>query len=76
MRMQPEEDSPPPLEDMSLSAEDVAADSPLVFDPIFGVIPSDVKQLWDEQEEERSRLYSQMVQSSRRRRMPPVRGGD
>lgn len=46
----------------------------LVYDPIFGVIPKETKDLWESQGQERNDEYNRMIYLSRRRTLPPVRG--
>jgi hypothetical protein len=46
----------------------------LVYDPIFGVIPKETKDLWEREETKRNDEYSRMVYLHKRRNLPPIRG--
>ncbi len=48
----------------------------LVYDPIFGVIPKETKDLWELQSHDRNDQYNRMIYLSRRRSLPPVRGSE
>jgi hypothetical protein len=48
----------------------------LVFDPICGVIPSEVKERWTLQAREREEERQSLIAKERARKLPPVRHSD
>ncbi len=42
------------------------------YDPIVGVVPHSMKELWQQQEQDRNELYEQLCYTQRIQSLPPV----
>ncbi len=62
------DDEPSPLEDISQKQQEW-----MVYDPIVGVVPHSMKELWQQQEQDRNELYEQLCYTQRIQSLPPVR---
>jgi hypothetical protein len=66
---------PPPLEDYNILEDDVYDDgiSEYVMDPIFGSIQRETYLLWKEEEKQREKYRSEMIENYRSKSPVPVR---
>ena len=79
-----DDSEPPPLEDISpMKTTTTGSDKEsskqrdwMVFDPIVGVVPSDVKEVWIQEEQERQELFERLVYMQKIKSTPPVRYTD
>jgi hypothetical protein len=75
-----DDDTLPPLEEIelpdSLKPENQIGKEWFVFHPVFGVIPSETRDLWLEQEWEREDYRHTLLEELSRKRLPPVRFSD
>jgi hypothetical protein len=75
-----DDDTLPPLEEIelpdSLKPENQIGKEWFVFHPVFGVIPSETRDLWLEQEWEREDYRHTLLEEQSRKRLPPVRFSD